>query len=249
MPTISLSIQSVKLLAAELVVVILGILIALQVEEWRTNQTELQEGKIALQNILTDLDENQNSLRRNISGWEKDLQAIEELSSHIHSSNQRSAQVIAESIRNLLITSTWPTSSPTYTGLINSNRLHVIQSDSIRNRLYRYYEGDLPFMAGYQVARNEVRRGAHASLPTDLYNVIGDFEVENATVVRLKNAGGEDLNLAIFKPFSAFPRDPSFMSYLGRYGSRTAGLIVNGERIVGEIQILQEEIEDYLNNH
>ncbi|MBL4572084.1 MAG: hypothetical protein JKY86_03300 [Gammaproteobacteria bacterium] len=249
MPTISLSNQSSKWLIAELAVVILGILIALQVEEWRSNRAQQQEGIVALQNILDDLDENEDSLRANISTWERNLQATEDLSSLIHSNNQRTARVIAESFRDLMISSRWRTSSPTYTGLINSNRLHVIQSDSIRHSLYDYYEGSLPFMEGYQIATAEVRSSVQESSTSDSYNVVGDFEVENTTVVKLKNGAGKDLNLAIREPLSAFPRNPNFMSYLGRYGSRISGLIVNGTRVVEDIQYLEKQIEDYLNSY
>lgn len=233
-------------LLAELVVVVLGILVAFQFEEWRTGRIDRAEELAILRGIHADLEESLSDMDVARANWERNQNAVHALAAHLQSTDERSAQTIVHSFLQARTTTTWSTGAPTYFGLTTSNRLGIIQSDKLRALLYGHYEINLPFMKRYQENRYLLVTAMDDAIHTDFVNTVEGFGMDGALAVEASNASGNTLNFAVFQPIEDFPRDPKFVSLLGRFASRTSGQLTNAVRVAEDMRVLQDEIDEYI---
>ncbi len=238
MPIFRVPNQSARWLLAELVVVVLGILIAFQVEEWRTNRGDQQFINGSLLAILTELEDEYFDFQQAIPSIDRQLKGAARLSSLLRSNEPRDELQIVEAYRDILSNYPWRPNASTYTGLRESGRIYLLSDSELVERLFDYYEfGEYvgTILAGL-VSRRE--RLVEASL-TDFYRTSDDTRLDEITI---------DLNWHAVKPLEDFPRNPEFMGSLGFLQGRHNVSALRLEDIAARNLELQEFIRARIDN-
>ncbi|OIQ36462.1 MAG: hypothetical protein BM563_10810 [Bacteroidetes bacterium MedPE-SWsnd-G1] len=130
-----------KYAIGEIVLVVLGILIALQINNWNQSQKEKQIEKQYINNIIRDLKEQMNSvdtqMKMEQSYYESAGYLIEDYNKDqaftLDSIFYKHATVLANRKTFVII-------DPTYTDLISSGNINIIKNQSTKDQLLNYYQ-------------------------------------------------------------------------------------------------------------
>jgi hypothetical protein len=130
-----------KYAIGEIVLVVIGILIALQINNWNQSNKEKEIEQKYLMNILSDL-KNQKDL---INTQLEIEQSYYEAAGQIIKNYQQNNGLIIDSIffkHATFITSrkTFVITNPTYTDLISSGNINIINNIEIKDKLIKYYQ-------------------------------------------------------------------------------------------------------------
>ena len=199
--------QSVRWLLAELVVVVLGILIAFQVEEWRTNRGDQQFYRASLQAILVELEDEYSDFQRAIPSVDRQLKSAARLSSLLRGNQPRDEAQIVEAYGVTLSSYDWRPNASTYTGLRESGRIYLLSDSELVERLFDYYEFGEFVGTVYVSLRTNRERFIEDSL-VDFYDTPADEILIDEITIQLKRH--------LVKPLEDIPRAPEFIGSLGR---------------------------------
>lgn len=125
----------------EIVLVVIGILIALQINNWHANRTKSQQEAVYLKNLKRDLYQQLKTIEAQIN-FENSINKIatpilENYKTH-QSFNVDST--FTSHIGLLTGRVTFVKNAPTYTELISSGNLDIISNDELKDEIIRYYE-------------------------------------------------------------------------------------------------------------
>jgi hypothetical protein len=128
----------------EILLVVLGILIALQINNWNENKKTHKSERIYLSQMLNSL---KSDLGRTIYIYEnraliKD-RAIKTLINDLNKVNLPHDSILRPSFRQMTMTLSFAYDKGAYESL-KSHGLGIIQNDSLRQKIVRVYENDLP---------------------------------------------------------------------------------------------------------
>ena len=90
------TVSAVRFLAAELVIVVLGILIAFQVENWRESRAEREAEAVALAGLASDLSADLDLIARFVERSERRAAAMDGLLRSLQSGMAEAPEVFAE---------------------------------------------------------------------------------------------------------------------------------------------------------
>ncbi len=207
MPVFRVPNQSVRWLLAELVVVVLGILIAFQVEEWRTNRGDQQFFNASLQAILTELEDEYFDFQQAIPSVDRQLKSAARLSLLLGGIEPRDEAQIVETYGFTLNNYDWRPNASTYTGLRESGRIYLLSDSELVERLFDYYEFGEYVGTVFTRLNSSRERFLEDSL-TDFYDTPSDEPLINEVTIQL--------NRQVAKPLEDIPRNPEFIGSLGR---------------------------------
>ncbi|SNR14152.1 DUF6090 family protein [Tenacibaculum jejuense] len=118
----------------EIIVIVLGIFIAIQLNNWNDNRKIKAEEKKVIKQLLTDLDKEKFVLNSSINGLNKSQEFLKKI---IYKSNHKNLDSIyfhiASSFTHFPI-------NAVYVNLKSSGKLDIISNDKIRHDIVNYYE-------------------------------------------------------------------------------------------------------------
>ena len=142
------TLSAVRFLAAELVIVVLGILIAFQVENWRESRAEREAEAVALAGLASDLSADLDLIARFVERSERRAAAMDGLLMSLQSGMVEAPEVLAERWLEVVFGLSFNLNTATYAGLKDGSRLHIIRDEELRAGLIVYYERTVPFLLG-----------------------------------------------------------------------------------------------------
>jgi len=134
-------IQYMRYAIGEIVLVVIGILIALSINNWNEERKEGLIEQNYLRRLLVDLESDYKTLTFS-KGLSNDrinqIKILTDVITNPSLSNDKSTQII-ESIEKVTWRSYLPLSKIVYNELLNSGKMSLIQSEKLRNLLSNYY--------------------------------------------------------------------------------------------------------------
>lgn len=223
--------QSIKWLFAELTVVVLGILIAFQVDEWRTKIGEEREIINALDAVLLDLEDEKESLEAYIVSVSNQYRGSSVLLSHVRDTKIFDQEIIEENYILTRRTRLWSPHSSSYLNMRESGTYSLINDQEFQLALYDYY--DWMRYIQVQIDRHNVRatRLVEAALE--------DFYIST-------DESTGDIRVSIVQPVENIPRNPSLVGALGEFSYSTQNLKSRFEETLERNEIIQASINSYL---
>ncbi len=231
----------------EIFLVVIGILIALQINTWSENRKNRQIEKDYLNGILRNLDEDIISYKDNIEQDTLILNYMTVLQKAFTDENIRSDKVLMNKVILLTISYNQFSSSRTvFEDMVSSGKINLIKADTLRQALTNYYQfvdGEAAFDLNQEVTewrehKMEMYNGRlslHAIMETYLYSkewrgVIHDFDLSFFTT---------DANDVAVRDF-AYHLSSMKVIMRGKHNR----VHIQGLR---KAEQLKKEIEDYLN--
>ena len=125
----------------EVVVIILGISITLVLEEWRDKSKEAKLAAVYKDNLATDIEADEKSLRYAIGGTEDILKAGKEIDQFVRDPDGHPLSVgrLNMDVRGLLSRPKFLSQDATFADLKSSGNLHLIEDVTLKNLLFTYY--------------------------------------------------------------------------------------------------------------
>ena len=126
----------------EIILVVIGILIALSINNWNEERKESLIEKNYLRRLLVDLENDYKTLSFSKDLSRDRINQVNILSNVIENQSQsnENSTLIIESIEKVTWRSYLPLSKIVYNELLNSGNMSLIQSEYLRNLLSNYYE-------------------------------------------------------------------------------------------------------------
>ena len=130
-----------KYAIGEILLVVIGILIALSINNWNEASKEKQLEQLYLKNLLSDLKDQNSSMEIQLSYEENFFKA----SGYIIKKHEQNKELVIDSVfskKTTFLTSrkTFVITDPTYTDLISSGNIKLIKNFSIKDKLIKYYQ-------------------------------------------------------------------------------------------------------------
>lgn len=130
-----------KYAIGEIVLVVIGILIALQINNWNSNRIQKQKESIYLSNIKRDLKEQLTTIEAQMD-YETHINKIATpiISHYKNHQGFKIDSVFTGNIGNLTGRKTFVKNSPTYIELISSGNIDIISDNTIKDEIIKYYQ-------------------------------------------------------------------------------------------------------------
>ncbi|PCJ25757.1 MAG: hypothetical protein COA96_06945 [SAR86 cluster bacterium] len=236
MPLISIPNQSYRWLLAELTVVVLSILLAFQIEEWRVSRSERSIEIANLEAILSDLDDRERTTSQVIYFARETQQGISEFISLMQNTQNLDGD---EFITSKLSTSKqwlWEKSRLNTRGYFSFVNMSLVSDSQLRDSLNNYYMG-FEFYFDEKVSQyNEIWRQSKVILFEEFeYSPVENFGNSPNFVWRIED------------PNKPFPSNPGFVPAMGRLYDRAEiiiGIAETGNSILTDE--LRPALEKYL---
>lgn len=128
-----------KYAIGEIILVVIGILIALQINNWNNERLREKDEQVIINQLIADLKESQKGLEKRIT-WETEMaQASAKVCHAFWKKNPPNDSIFKHMLRPLGSFTYSPTLG-TARSLINSGKINIIKSDSIKNFITTYVE-------------------------------------------------------------------------------------------------------------
>ncbi|HAT63663.1 MAG TPA: hypothetical protein DCS66_03540 [Flavobacteriaceae bacterium] len=147
----------------EIILVVIGILIALQINNWNENRKSRNQESLYLQRLLSENKEDLVTFENNIKDLEKGIETIEQLSSALTKPSSSDSTLVAAANDFFGYGSIYPifTSSPsTFDDLSSTGNLKEIRNTNLRDQLVKHY-------ARHKQTAERIRIGTDWGLPID----------------------------------------------------------------------------------
>tara|TARA_R110002073_G_scaffold108336_3_gene243423 strand:+ start:90633 stop:91400 length:768 start_codon:yes stop_codon:yes gene_type:complete len=123
----------------EIILVVIGILIALQINTWSTQQQEHNQQVNILHRLSADLSKDINNLKTKTEWIKKRLSVIDTIAKILENPAKADKKRFMALQDNLMIDNYFVPSRGTYDEGISSGRLTYIKNDSLREQIFNYY--------------------------------------------------------------------------------------------------------------
>jgi len=233
MPLIQMT--SMRWFVAELIVIVLGITIAFQVEEWRQDREELEQQHKAFLEVLLDLDSVEFSVNQALQSVEASTEAAINLVALIQSGSEDEAAYLKHifNMRTYLLGVT--SDSTAYEGLFKAGRFAGVDDQEALHRMRLFFTITKPWI----MSLNDY----HISRFNDLKEIL---------YLDLRRVPDEDFATTVnsrweFRvPPSEFPSDPQGLSEIIGFISSSQRIVGKYQRLLRDIATTRESIETYL---
>jgi len=234
--------RSLRWLFAEVVVVVLGILIAFQIDEWKTQRQERRQEIVSLEAISGDLE----------LGLEE-LRLYEEMANRAYAQLARVVRILQDGLEVpdefpdldpevifLALTQRpndrlWRPTATAFDSLRDTGNLNLVSDHELRSELVDYHDTYEPYFLDIRLSASEARSRYTDILDKDFDLVPGpNFEAEPAPSRRLR------------VPLEDWPTDPDFQNVLIRYAERLHFARGIASDMQGTVTELQNRIADHI---
>jgi len=206
MPLYKVPNKSFRWLFAELLVVVLGILIAFQVEEWRDTSNNRALVYASLEALLLELSDEREVLEMFVDAAERQSGAARELVSRILQHEEIEKEWLDQTYRQIISGRSWQPHDATYSSLLNSGNLYLLDNSHLETELFLYYESQQFTESVIASSVDRANQLRSASL-RDIY-LIPPLSIERARA-----------SIHIVEPVEEFPRNSEFVGAVGNFGS------------------------------
>ena len=240
----------------EIVLVVIGILIALSINTWNQNRKERIQESILLKQLQVDFNSNLEQLDQKIAMRKVFMSSSKQLFKYIDSPNLRNKDSIDSYIGKSL---PYATFDPIINDLASSGELNLINSIELKQALTRWtseindviedeviwkdYRNNLyfPFLIKHYQLRT-IRNKAYKS------NILGKFSLEVG--LNIDTYANDDIgNTKHKEDFNMLLNHPDFEDHLSRCYSINSWANIQSlilrKRIVEIIELIENEINDY----
>ncbi|MGZ0015050.1 DUF6090 family protein [Yeosuana sp. AK3] len=125
----------------EIILVVIGIMIALSINNWNEQNKNAHKEQIHLKGILSDLQEQVSNLRISIQGSSTSINVITDLlTEHSENDGFKQSDSLFYKINQLPKTSRATTIKTSFTELLQSGEINLIKNDGIRNSMILFYQ-------------------------------------------------------------------------------------------------------------
>ena len=234
MPILKFQNMNIRWLLAELVVIVLGILIAFQVEEFRDDLQNRQQEEAGLRSILVDIEIGRAEYDMLIGTAE---QRIEQALAYIAFLQRNPAPTKTEIENTVLELDSWlwrPTSS-SFNSLRDSGELNLVTSQSVQRLLIQYFDTAEPYML-------DLRERDSAFINDTRDSYFSMFSKHPAQDFRNTLQTQNELIV----PVEEFLNKPELMNSLITVVSSGSQLLMMANRGKGGLVLLEETILDHL---
>ena len=229
MPVLLKNFHSIRWLIAELFIIILGITIAFQVEEWRSERAERREENEVLQSMLTDFEIAAEQFGRYLSSVDEHYYAIRELRGHLRSNTSRSDEKLTEIVSTLGGGYLWQATDSTWQSVSPS----IISDAILRRDLIEFHDGFMPFMLS-----QSNRYQANQTVFRDV--LFDDFEAE------FIDMDEPYLKISIVSPIDEIPTHKEFYEKRSNFESSLRNLKNRIPEALERIRGLESRIRQHL---
>ncbi|WP_297691597.1 DUF6090 family protein [uncultured Eudoraea sp.] len=151
----------------EIVLVMIGILLALQVNNWNEDRKERIIEQEVYNNLLTDINKDRITLKERMTLSKNETNALYDL---VH--NAYTTQKTSEDYINLLSHVLWNADNfilqdKTFDELVNSGKLAILKDKSLKNRILEYYKS-------YDIAATHIAELNQTSI--DMLSIASEIE-------------------------------------------------------------------------
>ena len=243
--------RSFRWLLAELLIIVLGIMIAFQFEDLRAKRDERREEKIALLGIVRDLNAELEYIERVRATYQRQYDAAQRLAANLTKIENFTESEIAANYIDATFGTFWSSTAPTYQELRANGNLYLISNSELLREFSNYNESRTEFVRTFTetvtVARDNTVNAATSDIFTSPTAVLGELEEYSATEAhRLNN--GATLYVLFTNPIEEIPRNPDFFPTLSRLNSRLGSGIGHFNNIELDTLLLIERVEEHLSN-
>ncbi|MBT8316923.1 MAG: hypothetical protein HKP59_04810 [Lutibacter sp.] len=147
----------------EIILVVIGILIALQINNANENRKSNIQENLYLKRLLTENKEDINTFKTNILNLEKGIETIKNLSLVLNSNNVSDKKIVTATNQYFKYGSIYPiftSSTSTFDDLSSTGNLKDIRNTKLRDELVKHY-------AKHKQAAEWIRIGTEWALPID----------------------------------------------------------------------------------
>ncbi|MBO6881439.1 DUF6090 family protein [Winogradskyella sp.] len=147
----------------EIILVVIGILIALQINNWNENRKSAKQENLYLKRLLSENKEDVNTFKSNIADLEKGIETIENLSFALNSVNSSDEKLVLAANDFFGYGSIYPiftSSTSTFDDLSSTGNLKDIRNSNLRDELVKHY-------AKHKQVAEWIRIGTEWALPND----------------------------------------------------------------------------------
>tara|TARA_R110001592_G_scaffold3704_2_gene21329 strand:+ start:4871 stop:5575 length:705 start_codon:yes stop_codon:yes gene_type:complete len=128
-----------KYAIGEIVLVVIGILIALQINSWNQKRQLQNEEKVILRNIHTEFLENKIALNVGLQSNNKGINATLTLLNIVGQKREKIQQQNIDSLMYVMLeTGSFRPSENTISDLLQSGKLQILQNENLKNLLYTW---------------------------------------------------------------------------------------------------------------
>ena len=214
----------------EIILVMIGILLAMQVNEWREGVRERKKEVKTLELLIRDLEEDQANIQTFKEKLKVEEDGVIKLIYHIENESH-SDSILVYLGEGLGIWNYRPT-YPTYEGLRQSNGLDIISDHKLRDDIINYHDDRIGYLDDFRASYK--RDDQKAQLALEPYF---GFNYKEGEWIRQFTSTVHDLN-----------EDVHALNMLARAGRKRNGLIERIDQIfIAENQDLQDKLVEHLN--
>ncbi|GGE02027.1 DUF6090 family protein [Planktosalinus lacus] len=125
----------------EIILVVIGILIALNINNWNSNRIQKHKETLHLNNIERDLKDQLTIIEYQLA-YESKVNQIATPIIAYYKANQtfKIDSIFTKNIGNLTGRKTFTKNAPTYTELISSGNIDIISNNALKDQIIKYYE-------------------------------------------------------------------------------------------------------------
>ena len=126
----------------EIILVVIGILIALQINNANEDRKSAIQENLYLQRLLSENKDDINTFKDNISNLEKGIETIKDLSTQLNSAKASDSSIVSAASDFFAYGSIYPiftSSTSTFDDLSSTGNLKVIKNTTLRDELVKHY--------------------------------------------------------------------------------------------------------------
>ena len=153
----------------EIVLVVIGILIALQVNEWRDQYRSRQKELITVHLLIDDLQADVNDLQVFQHMLKNQQNTTDSLLNYIpHIASKDTLAKLAKRAINIW---NYRSTHPTYDGLKESGQLDIISNQAIRTKIISYFDESIPYLEDLRIEYRQENNRAQDALSKYFGNI------------------------------------------------------------------------------
>jgi hypothetical protein len=169
----------VKYAIGEIVLVVIGILIALQINTWNTHRIERSKEDSYMVNLKRDLNNQMQMIERNLSGEEFIYNSLTKAKSNfVKHKKFRAVKEDFVLIASMNDRYTFTITSPTYTELLSTGNLDLITDKTFKTQMVKYYE-DLELTSQVIQNNNNHKDNVVNPIALSILEIIGGSEPDS----------------------------------------------------------------------
>jgi len=218
-------------LFAEFGVVFLGVTLSLLADDWRQSRTDRTDERLALEELLADLEAGAVDMGNLRSGSRDDAEATLWIR-HALGAPEVNVDSLSSKLGTIYNFYSYQAPAPTYAGLRAGGRLTLVRNDELRRDIIKYYEERQPYITGFFESYYDLWIDLRESVAWDV-----EWQLQEGATSNL--AYGE---IRLKRPWREGPSDPLLHHRLEMFGVLAAVIDLRTGEVLAENEALREAI-------